>query len=252
MILSFTEIGRDNGVNYGSWNSDIRAAYYNALRWYIAGDQRHAEKAVEIFNSWVNIEAVTSNGTQALSGGVGYIMIEAAEIIKHTYSGWSSKDIKAFSDMLVFPRYSNTEVPDGVSRSYGSFYWQAYQGDAGRHGNQGLSGWRTVMAIGIFLDNEIIYDRALIYIKGLPHREDDLPYPAGAPTSNSITGSDEYAYTYSTSRGSSIEDYGYNELMTNYIWETGQCQESSRDQQHVMFGLGLLDLYVRNGLESRR
>lgn len=237
---SFTEVGRDNKVNYGAWNSDIRAAYYNALRWYIEGDERHAQKAVEIFNSWVNIEAVTSNGTQALSGGVGYIMVEAAEIIKHTYSGWADADRQQFEDMLVFPGYSNTEVPAGVSRTYGSFYWQAYQGDAGRHGNQGLSGWRTVMAIGIFLDNEIIYDRALRYIKGLPHRADDLPYPAGAPTSNSITGSDEYADTYSTSRGSSIEDYGYNELMTNYIWETGQCQESSRDQQHVMFGLGLL------------
>ena len=237
---SFTEVGRDNGVNYGAWNSDIRAAYYNAIRWYVSGDSRHADKAIEIFNAWVGIESVTSNGTQALSGGVGYIMIEAAEIIKHTYSGWSENDIQAFSDMLVFPGYSNTSVPSSVSRTYGSFYWQAYQGDPGRHGNQGLSGWRTVMAIGIFLDNEIIYDRALRYIKGLPHRSDDLPYPAGAPTSKSITSSDDYADTYSTSGGSSIEDYGYNELMTNYIWETGQCQESSRDQQHVMFGLGLL------------
>lgn len=237
---SFTELGRDNGVNYGAWKNDIRAAYYNAIRWYVEGDERHAQKAIEIFNAWVGLEAVTSNGTTALSGGVGYIMIEAAEIIKHTYNGWSANDIKAFSDMLVFPGYSNTTVPSGLSRTYGTFYWQSYQGDPGRHGNQGLSGWRTVLAMGIFLDNDIIYDRALRYIKGQPHRSDDLPYPAGAPTSNAITGSDEYADTYSTSRGSTIEDYGYNELMTNYIWETGQCQESSRDQQHVMFGLGLL------------
>ena len=236
----FTELGRDNGVNYGAWKNDIRAAYYNAIRWYVTGDERHAQKAVEIFNAWVGLEAVTSNGTTALSGGVGYIMIEAAEIIKHTYSGWSNGDRQKFEDMLIFPGYSNTAVPAGISKTYGTFYWQSYQGDPGRHGNQGLSGWRTVMAMGIFLDNEIMYDRALRYIKGLPHRADDLPYPSGAPTSKSITSSDDYADTYSTSGGSSIEDYGYNELMTNYIWETGQCQESSRDQQHVMFGLGLL------------
>ncbi|WP_169816807.1 DUF7594 domain-containing protein [Wenyingzhuangia fucanilytica] len=237
---TFTELGRDNKVNYGAWNSDIRAAYYNALRWYVEGDARHAEKAIEIFNSWVNLEAVTSNGTMALSGGVGYIMIEAAEIIKHTYTGWSASDRKKFEDMLVFPGYSNTQVPSSVSRTYGTFYWQSYQGDSGRHGNQGLSGWRTVMAIGIFLDNQIIYDRALRYIKGLPHRADDLPYPSGPNTSNEITSSNEYSDTYSISKGSSIQDYGFNELMTNYIWDNGQCQESSRDQQHTAFGIGLL------------
>lgn len=237
---SFKELGRDNKVNYGAWNSDIRAAYYNALRWYVEGDARHAEKAIEIFNSWVNLEAVTSNGTMALSGGVGYIMIEAAEIIKHTYSGWSESDRKKFEDMLVFPGYSNTKVPESVSRTYGTFYWQSYQGDPGRHGNQGLSGWRTVMAIGIFLDNQIIYDRALRYIKGLPHRADDLPYPAGPNTSDKITSSNDYADTYSITKGYSQEDYGYNELMVQYIWENGQCQESSRDQQHTAFGISLL------------
>ncbi|WP_282124521.1 CBM96 family carbohydrate-binding protein [Algibacter mikhailovii] len=238
--LSFTELGRDNKVNYGAWNSDIRAAYYNAIRWYVEGDSRHAEKSIEIFNSWVNLEAVTSNGTMALSGGVGYIMIEAAEIIKHTYNGWSAADRQKFEDMLVFPGYSNRWVPAGISRTYGTFYWQSYQGDPGRHGNQGLSGWRTVMAIGIFLDNDIIYDRALRYIQGLPHRADDLPYPAGPPTSNNITSSTEYVDSYSTTKGTAIIDYGFNEVMTNYIYDNGQCQESSRDQQHTAFGIGLL------------
>ncbi|MFB9056332.1 DNRLRE domain-containing protein [Mariniflexile ostreae] len=238
--LSFTELGRDNKVNYNAWNSDIRAAYYNAIRWYVEGDARHAEKAIEIFNSWVNLEAVTSNGTTALSGGIAHIMIEAAEIIKHTYNGWSSADRKKFEDMLVFPGYSNTAVPAEVSRTYGTFYWQAFQGDPIRHGNQGLSGWRTVMAMGIFLDNEIMYDRALRYIKGLPHRTDDLPYPAGPNTSNAITASNQYSDTYSITQGDTEEDYGYNEVMTHYIWENGQCQESSRDQQHTAFGIGLL------------
>lgn len=238
--LSFTELGRDNGVNYGEWNSDIRAAYYNAVRWYVSGDSRHADKAIEIFNSWVNLTSVTSNGTQALSGGVGYIMIEAAEIIKHTYTGWSDVDRNKFEDMLVYPGYSNTSAPSGISRSFGTFYWQSYQGDPKRHGNQGLSGWRTVMAMGIFLDNEIMYDRALRYVKGLPHRADDLRYPAGPNRSKSITATSEYADTYSITQGYTTEDYGYNELMVNYIWENGQCQESSRDQGHTVFGIGLL------------
>ncbi|WP_161634457.1 PA14 domain-containing protein, partial [Aquimarina pacifica] len=237
---SYTELGRDNGVNYGAWNSDIRAAYYNAIRWYISGDSRHADKAIEIFNAWSNLTKVTSNGTAALSGGVGYIMVEAAEIIKSTYSGWASSDVQKFKDMLVYPGYSNTKAPDD-SWNNSTFYWSSYQGDSGRHGNQGLSGWRTVMAMGIFLDNEIMYDRALRYIKGQPHRSDDLPYPSGPRTHSDLISTGEHVDTYRSSQGNSIEDYGYNEVMTNYIYETGQCQESSRDQQHVMFGLGLLN-----------
>ncbi|CDF78751.1 chondroitin AC/alginate lyase family protein (PL 8), partial [Formosa agariphila KMM 3901] len=236
---SFTELGRDSGVNYGAWNSDIRAAYYNALRWYIEGDSRHADKAVEIFKAWSNLTSVTSGGTEALSGGIAYIMIEAAEIINSTYSGWSESDVQAFKDMLVYPGYSTTTVPDDI-RSNTTFYWSSYLGDPVRHGNQGLSGWRTILAMGIFLDNEIMYDRALRYVQGLPHRADDLPYPAGPNTSNAVTSSNDYADTYSITRGYDEEDYGYNEVMTNYIWDNGQCQESSRDQQHTMFGMGLL------------
>ncbi|WP_066219888.1 CBM96 family carbohydrate-binding protein [Formosa haliotis] len=236
---SFTELGRDSKVNYGAWNSDIRAAYYNALRWYIEGDSKHAEKAIEIFKAWSNLTSVTSGGTEALSGGVAYIMIEAAEIINSTYTGWNESDVQAFKDMLVYPGYSTTTVPDDI-RTNTTFYWSAYQGDPVRHGNQGLSGWRTVLAMGIFLDNEIMYDRALRYVQGLPHRADDLPYPAGPNTSDAITSSNDYADTYSIIRGYDIEDYGYNEVMTNYIWDNGQCQESSRDQQHTMFGIGLL------------
>jgi len=237
---SFIEVGRDNGVNYSAWKSDCRAAYYNAIRWIVEEDPRYAQKAIEIFNAWTGIQNVTSNGTRALSGGTGYIMIEAAELIKSTYAGWTPESIQAFKDMLVYPGYSNTTVPAGVGRTYGSFYWQSYQGDAGRHGNQGLSGWRTVMAMGIFLDNEIMYDRALRYIQGLPHRSDDLAYPAGPPSTTGLINSDEYSETYSTSSANTIEDYGYNELINHYIWETGQSQESSRDQQHVLFGLGLI------------
>ncbi|XMO85385.1 DNRLRE domain-containing protein [Algibacter sp. AS12] len=236
---TFTELGRDSGVNEGAWNNDIRAAYYNAIRWYVTGDSRHAEKAIEIFKAWSNLTSVTSGGTDSLSGGIGYIMIEAAEIIKSTYSGWAPADLQAFKDMLVYPGYSSTTEPSGNV----TFYWMAFQGDPIRHGNQGLSGFRTVMAMGIFLDNEKMYDRAYRYITGeLELHLNDIPYPAGPNTSTTKKegSSNEYADDYNVSRGYTIPNYGYNEVMTNYIWENGQCQESSRDQQHTAFGIGLL------------
>jgi regulation of enolase protein 1 (concanavalin A-like superfamily) len=191
---------------------------------------------VEIFNSWTNLTSVTSGGTDSLSGGVGYIMIEAAELIKSTYSGWAPTEIDAFKDMLVYPGYSTTSAPSGTK----TFYWMSYQGDPGRHGNQGLSGWRTVMAMGIFLDNEIMYDRALRHLKGLPHRSDDLPYPSGPRNRISLNSSNAYYDDYKTTAGSATVDYGFNGVMTYYLWENGQSQESSRDQQHVFFGIGLI------------
>ena len=237
---SFTELGRDDGTNYNAWNDDIRAAYYNAIQWYVTGDTRHAEKSIEIFNAWKNLQDVTSGGTRALSGSIVYIMLEAAEIIKSTYNGWSASDIQDFKDMLVYPGYSTTVVPSSISRVSGSFYWQAYQGDSVRHGNQGLSGFRAVMAMGIFMDNEVMYDRALRYLQGLPHRSDDLPYPAGPPTATTISKTGDYEDTYNYTVDDSIQDFGYNEVITNYIYANGQCQESSRDQQHTFFGIGTI------------
>ena len=229
---SITEIDGSNG----GFLNDCYAAYYNALMWYITEDSRHAEKSIEIFNSWVNLTSVT--GIPLSQGRGPWKLLEGAEIIKHTYTGWSTADQQAFSDMLVYPGYSTTSVPSGNT----SFYWGIYQGDSGRHGNQGLFAMRSMMAMGIFLDNEIMYDRALRYIQGLPHRIDDLPYPSG-PSINgttNISGCDYFEEYTRSGDGTAIPDYGYNEVMSNYIYENGQSQESSRDQAHALGGVSII------------
>ena len=222
--------------------NDGFAAYYNALMWYITGDERHAEKCVEIFNAWENITRIEDQFP--LNNGRGpWKMLEGAEIIKSTYSGWSQTDIDKFKAMLVYPGWSGVEEPTAAIASKDvTFYWNIYQGDPARHGNQGLFAYRSLMAMGIFLDNEIIYQRALRYLKGLPHDSNDLPYPSGPPVlSDKLESSNEYYDEYSQlSRASTIEDYGYNEVMSNYIWENGQCQESSRDQAHALGGVSII------------
>lgn len=222
--------------------NDGFAAYYNALMWYITGDVRHAEKCVEIFNSWVNITRIEDQFP--LNNGRGpWKMLEGAEIIRSTYDGWAQADIERFKAMLVYPGWSGTEAPTAAIASKDvSFYWNIYQGDPGRHGNQGLFGYRSLMAMGIFSDNEVMYERALRYLQGLPHRSDDLPYPSGPPVlSDKQASSNEYYDEYSQlSRSNEIEDYGYNEVMANYIWENGQSQESSRDQAHALGGVSII------------
>ncbi|MFY0713600.1 DNRLRE domain-containing protein [Seonamhaeicola sp. NFXS20] len=229
---SITEI-----TNHSDFQNDGYAAYYNALMWYITGDECHAEKAVEIFNSWVNVTNTT--GIPLNQGRGPWKMCEGAEIIKHTYDGWSIADQQKFADMLVYPGYSTTTVPTGNK----TFYWNLYQGDPGRYGNQGLFAYRSLMAMAIFLDNEIMYDRALRYLQGLPHRADDLAYPSGPPDLNTNTPYNDCEYIEernSTGRLNTIEDYGYNEVISNYIYENGQCQESARDQVHSSVGIQII------------
>lgn len=238
---TMTTITQD-GENYGAFSSDVLAAYLNALMWGITQDERHAQKCVEIFNSWCNVICFTGGGTESLNAGrVIWKLLEAAEIIKSTYSGWAEGDIQRFKEMLVYPGLSHEAKPVTVDNQNGTFYWRMYNGDPGRHGNQDLFGWRGILAMGVFLDDEIIYDRALRYLKGLPHRADDIPYASGPPeNSASPVSTNQYfdAYAYNGT-SDEVVDYGYNGVLEHYIWENGQCQESSRDQDHAILGVGM-------------
>jgi hypothetical protein len=244
---NLTEVYRDSPyTNKSKWESDSRAAYYNAIRWVVEGDSRYAEKAVEIFNAWTGLTYVQHSGTKTLTGSMVYIMLEAAEIIKCTYPGWSSAERQTFGDMLVYPGWSGTSVPDKLDLAYedggeGTWYWRVYEGDHRRGGNQELSGWRACMAIGIFLDNEVIYDRACRYIAGLDHRPDDLAYQPGPTYTTSEITTTPYNIAYNSTQYSSIEDYGYDGVLTNYVLETGQCGEAARDQGHCSWGLSCLE-----------
>ena len=82
--------------------------------------------------------------------------------------------------------YSNTENYSAKYANYlddtkngVTFYWNIYNFDAARFGNQGLFAARSMMAMAIYLDNEIMYDRAYRYLLGMKHLKDDLPYPSG-------------------------------------------------------------------------
>lgn len=257
------------------FEDDVQAARHNAIMWYITGDERHAKKAVEILNAWSSLKSFFGGGTEPLSAGLyATPLVDAAEIMKHTYEGWAAEDIQKFGDMLVYPGYSNTVIPEAaIERSRAdeadgvTFYWSVYQGDPGRAGNQGLLAWRSVMAIGIFLDNEIIYERGLRQVQGMGHRSDDFAYASGPAILNggadrdfteyvAAFDEDDTIYTVlddggfvneatvhfvdwvSGGRGTTIEDWGYDDQIQHYIWENGQCEESSRDQGHSSLGLG--------------
>jgi len=233
------------GANYEKFKYDALACYYNALQWYITGDARYAEKSVEILNKMKNIRSIVSATQSLCAGRVIPKLLEGAEIIKNTYPGWKQADIEAFKAMLVYPGYSTTVDYSGAAEH--SFYWAMYNGDYGRHGNQGIFGMLGTLQIAVFSDNEIMYDRILRYMRGEAHRPDDLPYVSGPTyvnsgknTASSNSYFDDYSL-YSPYVSNQVQDYGYNEVIKNYIWENGQTQEASRDQGHSQLALGLIN-----------
>lgn len=254
LSTEYTDLNRqvaDRGtqIREGQFNGTVgrdgRCAHDLALVWKITGDRRYADKAVEFLNANSHYTNTSARGTGPLDNGKVNLLIEAAELMRD-YDGWKAEDQQRFKDMLTYPYYSNTEDVCAKYVNWSNddqngitFYWNIFNGDAGRHGNQGMFGMLAMLSMGVYLDNEIIYDRALRYVSGLPHRSDDLPYPPGPPnTSSKPTKTGEYMDEYSLNgRKNDIEDYGYDELLKYYFYPNGQCQESSRDQGHVLAGV---------------
>ncbi|MCH6257099.1 carbohydrate-binding protein [Puniceicoccaceae bacterium K14] len=237
---SWELLNRENPrIRGNEFQSDFEAAYQNSLMWYFTGDQRHADKAIEILNTWSNLKYVT--GIPLGAGIYGHQMLQSAEIIRNTNAGWKEEDIKKFEAMLLYPGYSNEQAPvTDLANDRVSFYWKCYVGDSSRAGNQDASCYLTLMAIGVFLDNAIIYERGLRYFRDQPHNDFDLPYPSGPHISTTVSLETPYQISWNFVKDDSIEDYGFDGVLTNYIIPSGQTQETSRDQSHTFLGISFL------------
>ena len=222
--------------------SDGRRAHDMALLYHITGNKAYADDAVKRLNRYNHLTNASSRGTAPLDNGKIYMLIEAAELLRD-YEGWKAEDQEAFKRMLVYPFYStkrdanayksSTDDENGVT-----FYWNIYNFDPGRFGNQGLFAARGLMAMGIYLDNDTMYDRGYRYLTGQPARPDDLPYQPGPPVQGSLISEDEFKCDYNVTWPAEGEEYHSDEALQYYIYRNGQCQESCRDQGHTMGGIG--------------
>lgn len=246
----YSQIGNGNygevtQIKEGEFNGTIgrdgRRAHDLALLYHITGDRAYADDAVTRLNRYKNLTNASARGTAALDNGKLYLLLEAAELLRD-YDGWAATDQEAFKNMLVYPFYSTTVDASSThkhwtddSQNNVTFYWNIYNFDAARWGNQGLFAARSLLAMGVYLDNDTIYDRAARYLAALPAREDDLPY-GGLPIQGSLKSNNGRfkEYNISWSRPETISD----EALKYYIYENGQCQEACRDQSHVLAGIG--------------
>ena len=178
--------GVRNHPNIGStaMSNDSTAAYAHALQWCLNGNPSHANKTIEILNAWsATLESVSGHDAKLLIGMDGVKFCNAAELIRHPDAKWLAEDQKRFARML-------SEVFYPVIKD---FYPTA-------NGNWDASMIQTMLAMGVYLDDRTMFDRAVSYYR----------------------------------------DGEGNGAIENYFNEFGECQESGRDQSHVQMGMGFL------------
>ena len=178
--------GAYNNPNRGAddFLRDAAAAYAHALQWCLAGDRPHAEKAIEILNAYsTTLRSVGGHDARLLVGMAGINLLNAAELTRHTYDGWRASDQERFERLLRDVLYPVIE----------DFYPTA-------NGNWDAAMIQTMIAMGVFLDDHAMFDRAVDYFLAGPG----------------------------------------NGAVSRYINDFGECQESGRDQSHTQMGLGYL------------
>lgn len=154
----------DGGVS-GYISNDAWAAYCHALQWVVKGDQRNADKAIEILNAWSSTmrEVGTTNQHRELATGwYTHRLCEAAELLRYSNSGWKEADIQRFEAML-----KNILLPYIQARY--TYSW----------GNWEMSFVNSVAAMGVFCNDEDIFNLAVNMYLPLIGGVNNGIYPSG-------------------------------------------------------------------------
>ena len=150
---------------------DATAAYLNALRWIISGEQEHADCAARILNDWAATVSEIPHGSDqpGLSGiPIGTFAI-AAELLR-PYSGWSAEEQQCFKTMLL--NYMYPVCHDFLENHNGtpdSNYWA----------NWDTCNMRAILAIGVYCDDRAKFNEAVDYFKhgrGMGSIENAVPF----------------------------------------------------------------------------
>ena len=171
-------------IGSSEFSEDGNAAYTHSLNWALTQDETSAHKASEILDAWSStLQKISDHDARLLVGMSGLAYITAAELLTHTWDGWPVEQQAHFAKMLREIWYPIIE----------DFHPTA-------NGNWDASMMQTMAAIGVFLDDQAIFNRAITY--------------------------------FQKGKG--------NGAVANYFKESGQCQESGRDQAHTQMGLEFL------------
>ncbi|SDF77954.1 alginate lyase family protein [Chitinophaga filiformis] len=145
-----------NAENYSSLFNDIAAAYADALRWKVSGDEAYAKKSIAIMNAWSStLKRISGTNDSVLCAGLqGYQFANAGEIMR-SYKGWSASDFARFQHMMLDIFYPiNHAFLTRRERCMSHFY-----------ANWDLCNMCSVTAIGVLCDDRSIYNEGIQYFR---------------------------------------------------------------------------------------
>lgn len=216
-----------DGRNDDIERRDATAAYNHALQWVVSQDERHAEKAIEILNTWAyNYESRVQSINRTLSvGWSAPIFMRAAEIIRYTYTKYKAEDIQALAVMM-----RDKMLP------------LVYNGARTTAGNWETSMAEAVLSIGVFLDDREVFNQGLNLIRRkIPeyvYIVEDGQWPVLPPQKAQGDDVTKYLFWYRGGNPDGIAKDPPPNYNLPFRFHDGQSQETCRDMNHTQLGLG--------------
>ncbi|MHC5902557.1 alginate lyase family protein [Streptomyces sp. S6] len=146
--------GEGHPQNYSILYNDLHAAYQNALRHHVSGEEEHAATAVRILNAWSGtLTSLKGSADRFLAAGLyGYQAANAAELVRDH----PDFELDRFRTMLteIFAPISDNFLAQHNGAVLTN-YWP----------NWDLTAMACVLATGIFCDDKAQVARAVDYFK---------------------------------------------------------------------------------------
>ena len=127
--------------NYTAFTNDVRAAWQNAIMWYITKDAGHWNRSTSLLESWGStLTDVIGQDRSLLIGLEGDLLVNAAEIMRWE-GNWTATAQAKFNDQL---------------------YWLFLQQSAVvGQGNYGMISAKALLSFAVYLDDVTFYNYAI-------------------------------------------------------------------------------------------
>ncbi|KFZ23694.1 hypothetical protein V502_01822 [Pseudogymnoascus sp. VKM F-4520 (FW-2644)] len=197
-------ICRGSCSNYTTFTNDARAAYQNALMWYITKNQSHWDRSTSILDAWgTNLTDIIGTDTSLLVALEGDIFVNAAEIMRWE-GNWVEKGAK----------------PSGGSGFSNQLYWLfARQSIIIGQANYGLASIKALLSFAVYLDDVSMYNYALNAYQNDPcgglygnyHPKTGQGSETGRDQGHAVTGLGWAAYAARVIQSQGVDVYSFGD-----------------------------------------
>ena len=141
----FDVVSNRPDINMREHTDDSNAALYHALQWSATGIEAHAILATEIVDAWATTHTTWSGISIHLHAAYrGGMMVQAAEILRHTYPGWTQQNTdncESYFRNIIYPQF---RIPDPI-----------------RAANQGANNIWGALQVAVFLSDQQMFQDCL-------------------------------------------------------------------------------------------